>query len=111
MGRKELPPEQRLDDTRTIKMRGTAAQGQLWRETAAELGMLPTEFARASVASLIMQLAKHDEAMLARAIKRANRVLCEQGLEPISIASLLDELSTGPAHEVISWSHDDFHER
>lgn len=102
MGRKHLPQEQKLDDRQTIKMRFNPSKGQLCREAAAELGQLPTEFARGSMELTLMLLAKHDPALVARAIKRTNRALAEQGYEPITLEGLLNDLREGPVVKLLA---------
>ncbi|WMC11724.1 hypothetical protein PU634_04995 [Oceanimonas pelagia] len=91
-----------MDDRKTIKMRFNASKGQLCREVAGELGQLPTEFARGSMELTLVLLAKHDPELMARAIKRANRVLAGQGYEPLTLIGLLEDLREGPVVELLA---------
>ncbi|MCE9935512.1 hypothetical protein LZ632_18320 [Aeromonas salmonicida] len=72
-----------------LRVRGTPAQRQVWQEVGAELHMTETAFARTSLLMLLHSISKHEPQILARAVKRANRSLIEQGYPPVTVDEIL----------------------
>lgn len=100
MGRKQLSPEQKIEQD-AIKLRGTPGQNAIYREAAAELGLVPAEFARNAALLLIRNLEEHRPDLMARALKRANRVLAERGMAPLTAEQLITELEQGPMLDLL----------
>lgn len=101
MGRHTLPPEKKIQDA-AIKLRGTAAENAVLREAAAELGLIPTHFVRDGHNLIIQLLEHHMPGLLARAVKRANRALIEDGFPPITVDAFLADLDVGPLVELLA---------
>lgn len=89
MARKSMPEHQKLDFYDPMKVRAPAAHREVWGEVASELKMTDAAFARSSLLLVLNAIAEHDPALLARAVKRANRALTEQGFPPITLADAL----------------------
>lgn len=84
MGRVTLPDHENMSTRSPLRVRGTPAQRQVWQEVGAECGMTETAFARASLLILLKAISQHEPGILARAVKRANRSLLEQGFPPVT---------------------------
>lgn len=89
MGRVTLPDHENMSTRSPLRVRGTPAQRQIWQEVGAEVGMTETAFARASLLMLLNSISKHEPQILARAVKRANRSLIEQGYPPVTVEEIL----------------------
>ena len=89
MGRVTLPDHENMSTRSPLRVRGTPAQRQVWQEVGAECGMTETAFARTSLLILLNAIAKHEPKILARAVKRANRTLVEQGYPPVTVEEIL----------------------
>lgn len=100
MGRHTLPPEKKIQDA-AIKLRGTAAENAVWREIAALLGLRPTHLARDSQNAVMQILEHHMPELMARAVKRANRALIEDGHSPTTVEAFLADLDIGPLGPLI----------
>ncbi|CAD7529875.1 hypothetical protein [Aeromonas hydrophila] len=72
-----------------LRVRGTVAHRSVWQEVGAEVGMTETAFARTSLLMLLNSISKHEPQILARAVKRANRSLVEQGYPPVTVEDIL----------------------
>ncbi|WP_429151485.1 hypothetical protein [Aeromonas hydrophila] len=90
MGRISLPDHEKLDTLSPLKVRGTPGQRQVWQEVGAELRMTETAFARTSLLILLKAISQHEPQILARAVKRANRSLLDQGYPPVTVEEILD---------------------
>ncbi|MGU5543309.1 hypothetical protein ACV1CV_02925 [Aeromonas veronii] len=90
MGRVTLPDHENMSTRSPLRVRGTPAQRQVWQEVGAEVGMTETAFARTSLLMLLNSISKHEPQILARAVKRANRSLIEQGFPPVTVEEILD---------------------
>ncbi|MFB0596869.1 hypothetical protein ACETWI_01810 [Aeromonas hydrophila] len=90
MGRVSLPDHEKLDTLSPLKTRATPAQRHMWREVSAEFGMTETAFARTSLLILLKAISQHEPQILARAVKRANRSLLEQGYPPVTVEEILN---------------------
>ena len=90
MGRVTLPDHENMSTRSPLRVRGTPAQRQVWQEVGAECGMTETAFARASLLILLKAISQHEPGILARAVKRANRSLLEQGFPPVTVEEILD---------------------
>lgn len=89
MGRITLPDHEKLDTRSPLRVRGTPAQRQVWQEVGAEMHMTETAFARTSLLILLQAISQHEPGILARAVKRANRSLLEQGFPPVTVEEIL----------------------
>lgn len=89
MGRVSLPDHENMSTRSPLRVRGTPAQRQVWQEVGAECGMTETAFARTSLLILLNSISKHEPLILARAVKRANRSLIEQGYPPVTVDEIL----------------------
>lgn len=89
MGRVTLPDHEKLDTLSPLRVRGTPAQRQVWQEVGAEMHMTETAFARTSLLILLQAISQHEPGILARAVKRANRSLLEQGFPPVTVEEIL----------------------
>ncbi|WP_042062780.1 hypothetical protein [Aeromonas allosaccharophila] len=89
MGRVSLPDHENMSTRSPLRVRGTPAQRQVWQEVGAECGMTETAFARASLLILLKAISQHEPGILARAVKRANRSLIEQGYPPVTVEEIL----------------------
>ncbi|MGY3922026.1 hypothetical protein LA366_02520 [Aeromonas jandaei] len=89
MGRVSLPDHEKLDTCSPLRVRGTVGHRQVWQEVGAEVGMTETAFARTSLLMLLNSISKHEPQILARAVKRANRSLIEQGYPPVTVDEIL----------------------
>lgn len=89
MGRATLPDHEKLDTLSPLRVRGTPAQRQVWQEVGAEMHMTETAFARTSLLILLQAISQHEPGILARAVKRANRSLLEQGFPPVTVEEIL----------------------
>ncbi|WP_253182280.1 MULTISPECIES: hypothetical protein [unclassified Aeromonas] len=89
MGREALPDHQKLDTLSPLRTRATPAQRHMWREVSAEFGMTETAFARTSLLILLNSISKYEPQILARAVKRANQALIEQGYPPVTVEEIL----------------------
>ncbi len=83
MGRVSLPDHEKLDTLSPLRVRATPAQRQVWQEVGAEMHMTETAFARTSLLILLKAISQHEPQILARAVKRANLSLVEQGYPPV----------------------------
>lgn len=106
MARQALPEHQRLDVDPPLRVRGTPAYRRVWRETASELQLTETQFARASLILLLRALAQHEPEAIARAVKRANRQLVEQGMPPVTAEEILDGEGL-PEYGLLTWSEEE----
>lgn len=89
MGRDSLPDHEKLDTLSPLRVRGTVGHRSVWQEVGAEVGMTETAFARTSLLMLLNSISKHEPDILARAVKRANRSLMEQGYPPVTVEEIL----------------------
>ncbi|WP_434430305.1 hypothetical protein [Aeromonas veronii] len=89
MGRVSLPDHENMSTRSPLRVRGTPAQRQVWQEVGAECGMTETAFARTSLLILLQAISQHEPGILARAVKRANRSLIEQGYPPVTVEEIL----------------------
>ncbi|MGY3853414.1 hypothetical protein ACW5W8_11410 [Aeromonas aquatilis] len=90
MGRPALPDHAKMDSISPLRLRGNPAQRCVWQEVGAEFGMTETAFARTSLLILLNSISKHEPLILARAVKRANRSLIEQGFPPVTVEEILN---------------------
>ncbi|MNZ10440.1 hypothetical protein D3C78_272850 [compost metagenome] len=90
MGRVTLPDHENMSTRSPLRVRGTPGQRQVWQEVGAELHMTETAFARTSLLILLKAISQHEPQILARAVKRANRSLVEQGYPPVTVEEILD---------------------
>ena len=90
MGRVSLPDHENMSTRSPLRVRGTPAQRQVWQEVGAECGMTETAFARTSLLILLKAISQHEPNILARAVKRANRSLLEQGFPPVTVEEILE---------------------
>lgn len=89
MGRPALSDHEKMDTLSPLRVRGTVGHRQVWQEVGAEVGMTETEFARTSLLMLLNSISQHEPQILARAVKRANRSLIEQGYPPVTVEEIL----------------------
>ncbi|MGK4476306.1 hypothetical protein [Aeromonas molluscorum] len=89
MGRITLPDHENMSTRSPLRVRGTPGHRQVWQEVGAEVGMTETAFARTSLLMLLNSISKHEPLILARAVKRANRSLIEQGYPPVTVDEIL----------------------
>ncbi|TNI98289.1 hypothetical protein [Aeromonas veronii] len=89
MGRPALSDHKKMDTLSPLRVRGTVGHRQVWQEVGAEVGMTETAFARTSLLMLLNSISKHEPQILARAVKRANRSLIEQGYPPVTVEEIL----------------------
>ena len=106
MGRVTLPDHENMSTRSPLRVRGTPAQRQVWQEVGAEVGMTETAFARTSLLMLLNSISKHEPQILARAVKRANRSLIEQGFPPVTVEEILDG-SGLPERGLLQFSQED----
>ncbi|MGU5727592.1 hypothetical protein ACV1DR_01490 [Aeromonas jandaei] len=106
MGRDALQDHQKLDTISPLRVRGTVGHRQVWQEVGAEVGMTETAFARTSLLMLLNSISKHEPQILARAVKRANRSLIEQGYPPVTVEEILDG-SGLPERGLLQFSQED----
>ncbi|WP_429169172.1 hypothetical protein [Aeromonas rivipollensis] len=90
MGRIAQPDHENLSTLSPLRVRGNPAQRRVWQEVGAECGMTETAFARTSLLILLKAISQHEPQILARAVKRANRSLIEQGYPPVTVDEILD---------------------
>ena len=90
MGRVTLPDHENMSTRSPLRVRGTPGQRQVWQEVGAELHMTETAFARTSLLILLKAISQHEPQILARAVKRANLSLIEQGYPPVTVEEILD---------------------
>lgn len=90
MGRPALSDHEKMDSISPLRVRGNPAQRRVWQEVGAELQMTETAFARTSLLILLKAISQHEPQILARAVKRANRSLIEQGYPPVTVEEILD---------------------
>ncbi|ELV7509402.1 MULTISPECIES: hypothetical protein [Aeromonas] len=106
MGRPALPDHEKMDTMSALRLRGTPAQREVWREVASEFCMTETAFARASLITLLNSISQHEPEILVRAVKRASRILIAQGYPPATI----DEILSGyglPEYGKLAFTPDD----
>jgi hypothetical protein len=89
MGRITLPDHENMSTRSPLRVRGTPGHRQVWQEVGAEVGMTETAFARTSLLMLLNSISKHEPLILARAVKRANQSLIEQGYPPVTVDEIL----------------------
>ncbi|MGR6423314.1 hypothetical protein ACUZ8Y_09455 [Aeromonas veronii] len=89
MGRPALSDHEKMDAVPPLRVRGTVGHRSVWQEVGAEVGMTETAFARTSLLMLLNSISKHEPQILARAVKRANRSLIEQGYPPVTVEEIL----------------------
>ncbi|HHJ4202132.1 TPA: hypothetical protein ACQJJO_003084 [Aeromonas veronii] len=106
MGRVTLPDHENMSTRSPLRVRGTPAQRQVWQEVGAEVGMTETAFARTSLLMLLNSISKHEPQILARAVKRANRSLLDQGFPPVTVEEILDG-SGLPERGLLQFSQED----
>ena len=106
MGRVTLPDHENMSTRSPLRVRGTPAQRQVWQEVGAECGMTETAFARTSLLILLKAISQHEPGILARAVKRANRSLLEQGFPPVTVEEILDG-SGLPERGLLQFSQED----
>jgi len=104
MGRPALPDHAKLDVIPALKVRGTPAHRQVWQEVGAELQLTETAFARTSLLLLLRAISQHEPQILARAVKRANRSLIEQGYPLVTVEEIL-EGSGLPERGLLTFTH------
>ena len=90
MGRIAQPDHENLRTISPLRVRGNPAQRQVWKEVGAEMNMTETAFARTSLLILLKAISQHEPQILARAVKRANRSLVEQGFPPVTVEEILE---------------------
>lgn len=90
MGRIAQPDHENLSTISPLRVRGNPAQRQVWKEVGAEMNMTETAFARTSLLILLKAISQHEPGILARAVKRANRSLLEQGFPPVTVEEILE---------------------
>lgn len=90
MGRIAQPDHKNLSTISPLRVRGNPAQRQVWKEVGAEMNMTETAFARTSLLILLKAISQHEPQILARAVKRANRSLVEQGFPPVTVEEILE---------------------
>lgn len=90
MGRIAQPDHENLSTISPLRVRGNPAQRQVWKEVGAEMNMTETAFARTSLLILLKAISQHEPQILARAVKRANRSLVEQGFPPVTVEEILE---------------------
>ncbi|MEH8118726.1 hypothetical protein Q7I37_14325 [Aeromonas allosaccharophila] len=90
MGRPALSDHEKMDAVSPLRVRGTVGHRSVWQEVGAEVGMTETAFARTSLLMLLNSISQHEPQILARAVKRANRSLVEQGYPPVTVEEILD---------------------
>lgn len=90
MGRPALSDHEKMDAVSPLRVRGTVGHRQVWQEVGAEVGMTETAFARTSLLILLKAISQHEPQILARAVKRANRSLLDQGYPPVTVEEILD---------------------
>lgn len=90
MGRVPLPDHENMSTRSPLRVRGTPAQRQVWQEVGAEMHMTETAFARTSLLILLKAISQHEPQILARAVKRANLSLIEQGYPSVTVEEILD---------------------
>ena len=90
MGRPALSDHEKMDSVSPLRVRGNPAQRRVWQEVGAELQMTETAFARTSLLILLKAISQHEPQILARAVKRANLSLVEQGYPPVTVEEILD---------------------
>lgn len=83
------PEHENMSTISPLRVRGTVAHRSVWQEVGAEVGMTETAFARTSLLMLLNSISKHEPQILARAVKRANRSLIEQGYPPVTVEEIL----------------------
>lgn len=106
MGREALPDHQKLDTLSPLRTRATPAQRHMWREVSAEFGMTETAFARTSLLILLNSISKYEPQILARAVKRANLALIEQGYPPVTVEEILKGEGL-PEHGLLTFTSED----
>ena len=89
MARPALADHLKMDALSPLRVRGTVGHRSVWQEVGAEVGMTETAFARTSLLMLLNSISKHEPKILARAVKRANRTLVEQGYPPVTVEEIL----------------------
>ena len=90
MGRPALSDHEKMDAISPLRVRGTVGHRSVWQEVGAEVGMTETAFARTSLLILLKAISQHEPQILARAVKRANRSLLDQGFPPVTVEEILD---------------------
>ncbi|MEZ6952601.1 MULTISPECIES: hypothetical protein [unclassified Aeromonas] len=90
MGRPALSDHEKMDSVSPLRVRGNPAQRRVWQEVGAELQMTETAFARTSLLILLKAISQHEPQILARAVKRANLSLIEQGYPSVTVEEILD---------------------
>ena len=90
MGRPALSDHEKMDAISPLRVRGTVGHRSVWQEVGAEVGMTETAFARTSLLILLTAISQHEPQILARAVKRANRSLLDQGFPPVTVEEILD---------------------
>ncbi|MEE9705804.1 hypothetical protein [Aeromonas veronii] len=106
MGRPALSDHEKMDAVSPLRVRGTVGHRSVWQEVGAEVGMTETAFARTSLLMLLNSISKHEPQILARAVKRANRSLLEQGFPPVTVEEILDG-SGLPERGLLQFSQED----
>ena len=106
MGRPALSDHEKMDSVSPLRVRGNPAQRRVWQEVGAELQMTETAFARTSLLILLKAISQHEPQILARAVKRANLSLVEQGYPPVTVEEILDG-SGLPERGLLQFSQED----
>ena len=106
MGRPALSDHEKMDSVSPLRVRGNPAQRRVWQEVGAELQMTETAFARTSLLILLKAISQHEPQILARAVKRANLSLIEQGYPPVTVEEILDG-SGLPERGLLQFSQED----
>ncbi|MEH8200029.1 hypothetical protein ACK39C_07705 [Aeromonas veronii] len=106
MGRPALSDHEKMDAVSPLRVRGTVGHRSVWQEVGAEVGMTETAFARTSLLMLLNSISQHEPQILARAVKRANRSLLEQGFPPVTVEEILDG-SGLPERGLLQFSQED----
>ncbi|MFA7819334.1 hypothetical protein [Aeromonas dhakensis] len=106
MGRVAQPDHENLSTISPLRVRGNPAQRHVWKEVGAEMNMTETAFARTSLLILLKAISQHEPQILARAVKRANRSLVEQGFPPVTVEEIL-EGSGLPERGLLQFTQDD----
>ncbi|HDN9784858.1 TPA: hypothetical protein P2N00_000495 [Aeromonas salmonicida] len=106
MSRAALPDHENMSTISPLRLRGTPAQREVWREVAAEFCMTETAFARVSLLTLLNSISQHEPEILARAVKRASRILMAQGYPPATIEEILSGYGL-PEYGKLAFTPDD----
>ncbi|HDN9804011.1 TPA: hypothetical protein P2N04_001066 [Aeromonas salmonicida] len=106
MSRAALPDHENLSTISPLRVRGTPAFRHVCQEIGSEYNLTETAFARTSLLILLKAISQHEPGILARAVKRANRSLIEQGFPPVTEEEILNG-SGLPERGLLQFSQED----